>query len=166
MQGKVDAWIGRYLAHLRTERRLSPHTEAAYRRDLEALVAYCDGEKVSGWKQLDNFHVRTFAAREHRDGLGPRSVQRRLSALRGFFNYLIREKVIDSNPAADIRAHRLRGDISRRAMQPAGKHFAAGQLGSIFCERNEHGLGDILRQMRITNHAHSSRVDKIDMALH
>jgi integrase/recombinase XerC len=104
MQPKAAAWIGRYLAHLRTERRLSPHTESAYRRDLDALVAYCDREKIAAWKQLDNFHVRTFAAREHRDGLNPRSVQRRLSALRGFFNYLIREKVLDSNPAADIRA--------------------------------------------------------------
>ena len=104
MQGKAAAWIGRYLAHLRTERRLSPHTEAAYRRDLDALAAYCDAERIAGWKQLDNFHIRSFAAREHRDGLGARSIQRRLSALRGFFNYLIREDAIDANPAADIRA--------------------------------------------------------------
>ena len=104
MQAGAAAWIGRYLAHLRTERRLSPHTEAAYRRDLAALAAYCDGEKIGQWKQLDNFHIRTFAAREHRDGLGPWSVQRRLSALRGFFNYLIREGVIKANPAAEIRA--------------------------------------------------------------
>ncbi|MGH8129504.1 MAG: tyrosine recombinase XerC [Steroidobacteraceae bacterium] len=104
MQAKAAAWIGRYLAHLRTERRLSSHTESAYRRDLAALTAYCDSERIAGWKQLDNFHVRTFAAHEHRDGLGPRSVQRRLSALRGFFNFLIREKVIEANPAADIRA--------------------------------------------------------------
>jgi integrase/recombinase XerC len=104
MQAGAAAWIGRYLAHLRTERRLSPHTEAAYRRDLAALTAYCDGERIGNWKQLDSFHIRTFAAREHRDGLGPRSVQRRLSALRGFFNYLIREGVIKSNPAAEIRA--------------------------------------------------------------
>ena len=104
MQPKAAAWMERYLAHLRTERRLSPHTEAAYRRDLDALAAYCEAEAIAGWKQLDNFHVRAFAAREHRDGLGPRSVQRRLSALRGFFNYLIREKVVAANPAADIRA--------------------------------------------------------------
>ncbi|HXV41191.1 MAG TPA: tyrosine recombinase XerC [Steroidobacteraceae bacterium] len=104
MQAAAVAWIGRYLGHLRTERRLSPHTESNYRRDLDALVAYCDREDIPGWKKLDNFHIRTFAAREHRDGLGPRSVQRRLSALRGFFNYLIRERVIEANPAADIRA--------------------------------------------------------------
>jgi integrase/recombinase XerC len=104
MHGKQSAWIGRYLAHLRTERRLSPHTEAAYRRDLEALADFCAREKIAEWKRIDSFHVRTFTAREHRDGLGPRSVQRRLSALRGFFNYLIREGVLDANPASDIRA--------------------------------------------------------------
>jgi integrase/recombinase XerC len=104
MKAQAAAWIGRYLAHLRTERRLSPHTEAAYRRDLDALAAFCDGEKIADWRRLDNFHLRTFAAREHRDGLGPRSVQRRLSAVRGFFNYLIREKALEANPAADIRA--------------------------------------------------------------
>jgi integrase/recombinase XerC len=104
MQAAAVAWIGRYLGHLRTERRLSPHTETNYRRDLEALRAYCEREGIAAWKKLDSFHIRTFAAREHRDGLGPRSVQRRLSALRGFFNYLIRERAMDANPAADIRA--------------------------------------------------------------
>jgi integrase/recombinase XerC len=104
MQAGAGPWIERYLAHLRTERRLSPNTEAGYRRDLAALAAFCEIEQVASWDRLDSFHVRTFAAREHRDGLGPRSVQRRLSALRGFFNYLIRERVIEANPAADIRA--------------------------------------------------------------
>jgi len=104
MQAGAGAWIERYLAHLRTERRLSPHTESNYRRDLSALAAFCEAERLGSWRKLDNFHIRTFAAREHRDGLGPRSVQRRLSALRGFFNYLIRERVIKANPAADIQA--------------------------------------------------------------
>lgn len=104
MQAGAAAWIERYLGHLRTERRLSPLTESGYRRDLGALTAWCNAERIGNWKRLDNFHIRSFAAREHRDGLGPRSVQRRLSALRGFFNYLIRERVIEANPAADIRA--------------------------------------------------------------
>jgi integrase/recombinase XerC len=45
-----------------------------------------------------------FAARAHAGGLSPRSVQRRLSAVRGFFNYLLRERVVTSNPALDVRA--------------------------------------------------------------
>ena len=47
MQPKTAAWIGRYLAHLRTERRLLASTEAAYRRDLAALVAYRESEKIA-----------------------------------------------------------------------------------------------------------------------
>ncbi len=104
MQAQAAAWIERYLGHLRNERRLSPHTESNYRRDLAALAAFCDAEGIDDWQRLDNFHVRTFAAREHRDGLGPRSIQRRLAALRGFFNYLIREGQLRANPAADVRA--------------------------------------------------------------
>ena len=45
-----------------------------------------------------------FAARSHAGGLSPRSVQRRLSAVRGFFNYLVREGAVASNPAVDVRA--------------------------------------------------------------
>ena len=48
--------------------------------------------------------MRVFAARAHAGGLGPRSVQRRLSATRGFFGYLVREGAAASNPAMDIRA--------------------------------------------------------------
>ncbi len=48
--------------------------------------------------------MRVFAARAHAGGLSPRSVQRRLSAVRGFFNYLVRERIVASNPAVDIRA--------------------------------------------------------------
>jgi integrase/recombinase XerC len=47
-----------------------------------------------------------FAARSHAGGLNPRSVQRRLSAVRGFFNYLAREGAANSNPAFDVRAPR------------------------------------------------------------
>jgi integrase/recombinase XerC len=96
--------IDAYLAHLSTERRLSPHTSSNYARDLRALADFADRGNLAHWKSLDSQHVRVFAAREHAGGLEPRSVQRRLSAVRGFFNYLLRERVVSSNPALDVRA--------------------------------------------------------------
>ena len=104
MDAAAADWVERYLAHLRAERRLSPHTESGYRRDLAALEAYCDLSGLADWRALDGQHVRTFAARQHRGGLSPKSIQRQLSALRGFFAFLIREGVLASNPAAEIRA--------------------------------------------------------------
>ena len=104
MDAPAAAWAEKWFAHLGSERRLSPHTSSNYARDLEAFVTFCDGQKLASWEGVDNFHVRSFAAREHRNGLGPRSIQRRLSALRSFFNFLIRENVLKSNPADGIKA--------------------------------------------------------------
>jgi len=97
-------WIDGYLAHLSRERRLSPHTSSNYARDVIALADFLEGSNVSEWKRVDSQHVRMFAARAHAGGLGPRSVQRRLSAVRGLFGYLVRERVVSSNPALEIRA--------------------------------------------------------------
>jgi integrase/recombinase XerC len=95
--------IDAYLKHLSTERRLSPHTSSNYARDLRALADYAERGQLA-WKSFDSQHIRVFAARAHAGGLDPRSVQRRLSAVRGFFNYLLRERVVTSNPALDVRA--------------------------------------------------------------
>ncbi len=97
-------WIDGYLEHLGKERRLSPHTASNYLRDIVALADFLERANVTDWKRVDSQHVRVFAARAHAGGLSPRSVQRRLSAVRGFFGYLAREGVAASNPAVDIRA--------------------------------------------------------------
>lgn len=104
MTPEVRRWRERFGVHLGTERRLSPHTTANYLREIDALIAWCESQGVSAWKTLDEQHLRIFAARSHAGGLSPRSVQRRLSAVRTFMRFLQRERVITKNPAADVRA--------------------------------------------------------------
>ena len=81
---------------------------------------------LADWGKIDSQHVRVFAARAHAGGLSPRSVQRRLSAVRGFFNYLLRERIVTSNPAMDIRAPKAAKTPARHARcrpaQPAARH--------------------------------------------
>ena len=98
------AWVPRFLTHLKVERRLSAHTDASYELDLERFVAWCDGAKIAAWRNLDGHHIRTFAAAEFRRGAAPRTISRRLSALRSFFQFLIREGELHANPANEIRA--------------------------------------------------------------
>ena len=98
----------RFLQSLHIERRLSPHTTAAYARDLAALQEYCEAHGIDAWDSLDAQHVRAFAAQCHRRGLAPRSVQRRLSALRSLFRFLVREGCMRRNPAADVQAPKAR----------------------------------------------------------
>jgi integrase/recombinase XerC len=96
--------IERFLSHLNVERRMSTHTVAAYRHDLEALAGFCAGRKLQRWSALNNFQVRAFAAAEHAGGIAPRSIQRRLSAVRSFYEYLMREGHAKNNPALEVRA--------------------------------------------------------------
>lgn len=94
----------KFLLHLAQERRLSPHTVVNYRRDLEAFQAFCDRQGIAGWEAVTVPHIRAFIAADHRAGLGGRSLQRRLSAIRSFFHYLIREGRVAANPALAVRA--------------------------------------------------------------
>ncbi len=121
MRPEANQWVERFRRYLVTERRGSPHTVSNYLRDLRALQTYCDRARLADWAGLDDAQVRAFAARLHAGGLGPRSIQRRLSAVRSFYDFLLREaqvqreqraapaegadiRALRSNPASDVRA--------------------------------------------------------------
>lgn len=93
-----------YLERLRVQQRLSPQTLLAYRRDLGQLQQFLTQTGITAWSGVDPRTIRAYVADRHRHGLGSRSLQRELSAIRGFFDALIREAVIELNPAQGIRA--------------------------------------------------------------
>jgi integrase/recombinase XerC len=110
------AWLPRFFSYL-TVRHMSPHTESNYRRDLQGFVAHCDKYGVADWQQVDHGHVRTFALAQHHHGANSRSIQRRLSALRSFYKFLLQQElevdvpgeqrkrkipVVTQNPALEV----------------------------------------------------------------
>ncbi|MBT8108391.1 MAG: tyrosine recombinase XerC [Gammaproteobacteria bacterium] len=113
-------WIDRFIRHLEFERRLSPLTCKNYRRDLESLAAYCETAAVPDWNTVDSEHMRAFSATCFRRGLSAKSIQRRLSAARTFFRYLLREKAVQNNPVATVSApkgkKRLPGNLDADRM--------------------------------------------------
>ncbi len=99
----VPQAIADFLAHLGVERQASAHTLDAYRRDLGALAAWAQAQS----QDLITLHaeqLRAFVASEHRRGLSPKSLQRRLSACRSFYRWLLRHGRIAASPAAALRA--------------------------------------------------------------
>jgi integrase/recombinase XerC len=82
--------LAEFLLHLEKERDQSPHTIKAYRRDLEAFVAFA-GRHYGGqwtWATVDRLGVRGFMGEQERKGLSRRSASRSLSALRSFYRFL------------------------------------------------------------------------------
>jgi integrase/recombinase XerC len=130
-------WIDKFIRHLEFERRLSPETCKNYRRDLEALLVYREYVGVDSWGGMDSEHFRAFSASCFRKGLASRSIQRRLSACRTFFRYLIREKHVDKNPITDVSA-------------PKGKKRLPGNLDADRMARllDIHGKGPLVDRDR------------------
>jgi integrase/recombinase XerC len=104
MQDEQRKWIEDFVRHLRLERQLSPLTSKNYQRDLEVLADWCAGQELARWEDLDNEHVRAFSASCYRRGLSASSIQRRLSAARTFYRYLLREKRVRNNPVTSVSA--------------------------------------------------------------
>ena len=93
-----------YLHYLHTERGLSPRTREAYKRDLDLFAEELERTQVSKPGDVSEHDVRGFIARLHRQGLGARSIQRVLSAIRGYYRWLMRESLAEHNPAAAVKA--------------------------------------------------------------
>jgi integrase/recombinase XerC len=93
--------LAAYLAQLRTQRQLSPHTCAAYGRDLAELDKQT-GER--GWPDIGAADIRRLTSKMHAQGLDPRSIARKLSSWRGFFHWLGQEQAVAANPVDGVRA--------------------------------------------------------------
>jgi len=102
-QNSKSKTIGAYLSKLAVERRLSEHTIKAYRRDLNKLLNFADQRSALLWHGLNQHFARLFSADLFRSGLSPKSIQRILSAQRGFCAYLVQQGELENNPFVDIK---------------------------------------------------------------
>ena len=94
-----------YLDYLRDVRRMSPNTISSYRRDLASLAAFAasTGRAVDG---LDRRELEAFVRQLMTGGQAPRSVARAIACIRGYYRFLLLEKRVTVDPAADLRAPR------------------------------------------------------------
>lgn len=100
LQQQVD----RFYQYLETEKQYSEHTLKNYKRDIRSFLLFCQQQEIVDFSLLDSAHIRQFAASRHRQGLGGRSIQRLLSALRSLFHYLNKQHLLLNNPAKGVRA--------------------------------------------------------------
>jgi len=96
-----------YLRHLSLRRNYSPHTVAAYGRDLvefDAFIKDYRGENIVCPDSIDRLTVRSWLAWLARSGRAKTTINRKLAAVKSFMAFLHRAGSIDSNPAASIRS--------------------------------------------------------------
>jgi len=96
--------VKNYFTYLENERGLSERTRMAYQRDLDQFLKFLETEEIDQPNQVSQHHIRAFIAQRHRQGLGGKSLQRLLSAVRSLYRWMLREGIAEHNPATPVRA--------------------------------------------------------------
>lgn len=112
LERQVDA----FLDYLTTVKRLSPHTVSAYRRDLGDFSDFCEHLEINDATQVEESHVRQWLGKGRQARLASSTLQRRLSALRSFYQQRGRELGERRNPALAVQAPR-RGRTLPKALE-------------------------------------------------
>lgn len=98
-----------FINFLKYEKRYSPHTVKAYEKDLDRFVEFCTkmvGDFVV--KDVDLKLLRSWVVDLMEHDYSPRSVSRMVTAVKSFYNYLLREQVVDNNPAINVPLPKIR----------------------------------------------------------
>ena len=125
----MKSHVKNYFIYLKNERGLAERTRMAYQRDLDQLLSFLATEEIDQPNQVTQHHIRAFIAQRHRQGLGGKSLQRMLSAIRSFYKWMLREGIAKHNPATPVRAPK-----SPRHLPATLDADTIGQLLDIPCD--------------------------------
>ena len=97
--------IEKFISYIEAEKRFSPLTVEAYQRDLEQFAAYLGKEyALEDLVKVEKQMVKSYIAHMKKDGLTNRSINRKISTLRTFYKYCLRENLIEKSPMIGIKA--------------------------------------------------------------
>ncbi|HCX88553.1 MAG TPA: site-specific tyrosine recombinase XerD [Gammaproteobacteria bacterium] len=144
--------LEQFLDALWLESGLSPNTLSAYRSDLAAFETWLK-KKGLDLKSAGRADLLGYLAATVRQGLSPRSSARRLSTLRRFYRYLLREGVIRDDPSTDVRSPSLG--------RPLPKAITEASVEKLLATPADTTLGRRDRAMLETMYASGLRVSEL-----
>lgn len=93
--------INKFLKYLEIEKNASPHTISNYKRDITYFMDFCEGSDI---KNIKANKIRSWLVQFHNKNYSKSTRSRKLSALKTFFKYLVREGYVKTNPVAGVSA--------------------------------------------------------------
>jgi integrase/recombinase XerC len=96
--------LGIFFTYLQYEKRFSPHTLKSYSKDLEQFSEYLLTQyELSDLKEARSAMLRSWIIKQMDEGLSPRSIHRKLAAVRSYYRFLMSRGELQVNPAAGLK---------------------------------------------------------------
>jgi integrase/recombinase XerC len=103
----VQEVFNKYKNYLEAERNASPYTVRNYTTDLSGFFNFLKTKEISLLEEVDRHVLRYYLSYLMEQGIVKASIARKLSAIRSFYRYLLREKIISTNPVATTSSPKL-----------------------------------------------------------
>ncbi len=128
----MAAYLEDFLNMLAAEKGASINTLEAYRRDLEQFAEFCGNDLA----EIEAQKAEAFVAFLGQKGYAPKSVARKISAVREFYRFLFSEKAVSENPAAHLSAPKLQKHLPKfLTPRETANLIAAAQRNNSYCGR-------------------------------
>ncbi|MDG1716895.1 MAG: tyrosine-type recombinase/integrase [Saprospiraceae bacterium] len=128
--------IDNFLLYLSSQKRFSKYTVISYKNDLSSAAKYVlETYEIKDIRKISFFHIRSYIVDLMKNGMSPKSVNRKISSLRSFYKYLIKKSIVDKNPMLKV----ISPKIPRRLPDYVSKTdiailFDSISLGNTYCE--------------------------------
>jgi integrase/recombinase XerC len=129
LQTNLNSLVDNFLNYIKYQKRYSQHTIIAYRNDLEQFFVFIQSEfEVLIISQITSSMVRSWLASLKQDDITAKTINRKLSTLKSFYKYLLKQKIVTTNPLSVIVtpkvAKRLPVFVEEKQMQTLLNHVA------------------------------------------
>ncbi len=100
-------YLSEYIDYLCLERGLSYNTEQAYRRDIIAFIEFLEKNSINNYEKITRFIINSYIREMRNAGYVPTTIKRKISSLRGWFNWMVANELIDHDPTLSIESPKL-----------------------------------------------------------
>ena len=118
--------LNEFLNYLQFQKRYSPHTISAYQTDLESFFHFVEKEFEEKGFEIPTTQIRTWLASLKQEGIVSKSINRKISSLKSFYKFLLRNEKIEASPMTNIISlkvnKRLPSFIEEKDMETLFKH--------------------------------------------
>lgn len=113
--------LRRFLNYLMAERNASPYTISNYGREIAQFLAFLESEGITNWADVTRVILRRYLGWLNSQGYAKASIARRLSELRSFGRFLMREGIVPQNPFRAVSSPKLPKRLPNAISQPDAK---------------------------------------------
>jgi len=103
----MESFVNEFINYLEVERGLAKNTLESYGRDLRQYYSYLHNGKIDAVKQANRATIMTYLEQLQTKGRAVSTISRNLAAIKSFYQFLVRERYLDKDPAANLESPKL-----------------------------------------------------------